>query len=70
MVKNRQRKAKLFVEHLSDPFSPHNDDHNQEVEQDLAIPTQFEVRLKVFSLKEIKDEVITLNQKRHQVSTS
>jgi len=33
-------KGKLFAEHLSEVFSPHNNDQDQEVEQDLATPIQ------------------------------
>ena len=35
------------------------------MEQDLATPIQSQERLKAFTLKEIKDEIKMLNQKRH-----
>jgi hypothetical protein len=41
------------VEHLSEVFSPHNNDPNQEVEQGLATPIHQHERLKPFTLKEI-----------------
>ena len=60
----------LFAEHLSEVFSPHNNDKDQEVEQDLATPIQTQERLKALTVKEIKDEIKMLNQKkRQQVST-
>jgi len=52
------------VEHLSAVFSPHNNDQDHEVEQDLATPIQSQERLKAFTLKEIKEEIKMLNQKR------
>jgi len=54
--------GKLFAEHLSDVFSPNNNDQDQEVEQDVATPIQSQERLKAFTLKEIKDDVKMLNQ--------
>jgi len=68
-TKGDKEKAELFAEHLSEVFSPHNNDQNQGVEQDLATPIQLQERLKTFTLKDIKDEMKTLNQKKHQVST-
>jgi hypothetical protein len=58
------QKAELFAEHLSEVFSPHNNDQDQEAEQDLATPIQSQERLKTFTLKEIKDEIKMLNQKK------
>jgi len=58
------QKAELFVEHLSEFFSPHNNDQDQEAEQDLATPIQTQERLKTFTLKEIKDEIKMSNQKK------
>jgi len=57
MGKKWQGKAELFAEYLSEVFSPHNNDQDQEVEQDLATPIQSQERLKAFTLKEIKDEI-------------
>jgi len=54
-AKSDKQKAKLFAEYLSEVFSPHNNDQDQEVEQDLATAIQLQERLKAFTLKEIKD---------------
>ena len=67
--KATRKKAELFAEHLSEVFSPHNNDQDQGVEQDLATPVQSQERLKTFTLKEIKDEIKMLDKKRHQAST-
>ena len=49
MGKSDQEKAELvFAEHLSEVFSPHYNDQDQEVEQDLATPIQSQERLKAF----------------------
>ena len=69
-AKSDKDKVDLFAEHLSEVFSPHNNDQNQEVEQDLATPIQQQEGLKPFTLKEIKNEITKLNQKRHQELTS
>jgi hypothetical protein len=53
----------LFAEHLSEVFSPHNNDQDQEVEQNLATPIQSQERLTTFTLKEIKDGIKMLYQK-------
>jgi hypothetical protein len=60
-AKSDKEKAELFAEHLSEVFSPNNNDQDQEVEQDLATPFQSQERLKAFTLKEIKDEIQMLN---------
>ena len=39
-AKSDKEKAELFAEHLSKVFPPHINDHDQEVEQDLATPIQ------------------------------
>jgi hypothetical protein len=41
-----------------------SDDQDQEVEQDLATPIPSQERLKVFTLKEINDEIKILDQKK------
>ena len=56
--------AELFAEHLFEVFCPHNNDQVQEAEQDPATATQPQERLKAFALKEIKDEIQMLNQKK------
>ena len=63
-AKSDKEKAELFAEHFPEFFSPHNNDQDQEVEQDLATPIQSEERLKAFTLKEIKDEIKMLKQKK------
>jgi hypothetical protein len=74
-VKSNKEKADLFAEHLSEVFSPHNNDPDQEVEHELAkhiqlaTHIQLQKRLKALTLQEITDEIKTLNQKRHQVTT-
>jgi hypothetical protein len=50
-AKSDKEKAEIFAEHLSEVFSPHNNDQNQKVEQDLATPTQTQERLQIFILK-------------------
>jgi hypothetical protein len=62
--KTDREKAELLAEHLFDVFSPHNNDQDQEVEQDLATPIQSQEHLKAFILKEIIDEIKMLNQKK------
>ena len=63
-AKNDKEKAKLFAEHLSEVFSPHNNDPNPEVEQDLATPIHQHERLKPFTLNQIKNEIAKLNHKK------
>jgi hypothetical protein len=53
-AKSDKEKAVLFAEHLSEVFSPHNNDQDQEMKQDLATPMQTQERLKAFTSKEIK----------------
>jgi len=62
--KSDKEKAGLLAEHLSEVFSPNDNDQNQEVEQDLTTPIQSQERIKAFTLKEIKDEIKMLNQKK------
>ena len=63
--KKRQRKSGLFAEHLSEVFSPHDDDDpNPEVEQDLPTPIHQHERLKPFTLNEIENEITKLNHKK------
>jgi hypothetical protein len=52
--KSDKEKPEIFADHLSEVFSPHNNYQDQEVEQDLATPIQWQERLKTFTLKEIK----------------
>ena len=69
-AKSDKKKAELFAEHLSEVFSSHNNEQDQEVEQDLATPIQSQEGLKAFNLKEIKDEIKMLTpppQKRQQI---
>jgi hypothetical protein len=61
-AKSNKEKAELLAEHLSEVFSPHNNDQDQEVEQDLATPTEMQVCLKVVTLKELPNEIKMLNQ--------
>jgi hypothetical protein len=57
-AKSDKEKAELFAEHLSKVFSPHNND------QHLATPIQSQEHFKTFTLKEIKDEIKMLKQKK------
>ena len=57
-------KADLIAEHLSQVLTPHNNDQNQEVEQELETPIHQLDRLKPFTLKEIKNEIKKLNHKK------
>jgi hypothetical protein len=66
MGKKRQGKNWLFAEHLLDVFSPHINDTDQEVEHELATLIQSQKRLKVFTLRELKDVIKTLNQTKAQ----
>jgi hypothetical protein len=68
-AKSDEEKAELFAEHLSEVFSPHNNDQGQKVKQELATPIQSQERLKALTLKEIKEEIKMLTKKRHRVST-
>jgi hypothetical protein len=61
-AKSEKEKVELFAEYLSEVFSPHNNDQDQEVEQHLATVIQSQERLKAFTLKEIKDEIKILNK--------
>ena len=56
-AKSDKEKAELFAEHLSDVFSPHNNDLDQEVERDLITPIQSQECLQTFTLKEIHQNV-------------
>jgi hypothetical protein len=58
-AKSDKEKADLFAEHLSEVFSPHNKDQDQDVERDLTTHTQPPRNLQAFTLREIKK----LNQK-------
>jgi len=60
------KEKELFAEHLFEVFSPHNNDQDQEMEQDLATPIQSQGRLNAFTLKE-KMKSKRLKKKRHQV---
>jgi len=64
MGKKLQQEAELFAEYLYEVFSAHNNDQEEEVEQDLATPIQSQERLKAVTLKEIKDQIKILNQKK------
>ena len=59
-----KEKADLFAEHLSEVFTPHNNDQDKEVEQELETPIHQQDRLKPFTLKEFKNEIIKLNHKK------
>jgi len=63
-IKSDKEKAELFAECLSEVFSPHDNDQDQEVEQDLDTPIQLQEHLKAFTLKEINYEIKMLNQKK------
>jgi len=67
MNKKGQGKSKLFAQHISEFFSPHNNDQDQEVQQDLATHIQLQESLKAFTLNEIKDEIKMLNKKNTPV---
>ena len=49
------------MQDFSEVFCPHNNVHDQEVEQDLATPIRSQECLKAFTL-EMKDEIKILNQ--------
>jgi len=40
MGKGDKKNVEIFSEHLSDVFSPNNNDQDQGVEKDLAMPIQ------------------------------
>jgi len=63
-AKSDKEKADLFAEHLSEVCTPHYNDQNQEVEQELKTPIHQQDRLKPFTLKEIKNEIKKLNHKK------
>jgi len=63
-AKSDKEKADLFAEHLSEVFSPHNSDQDQDVERDLAKHTQPPENLQAFTLREIKNEITMLNSRR------
>jgi hypothetical protein len=50
-TKSDKEKVALFAEHLSEVLSPHNNDQDQEVEQDLAAAIQSQERLKAITLR-------------------
>jgi len=56
-AKSDKGKADLFAEHLSEVFTPYNNDQNHEVEQELEIHIHQQDRLKPFTLKEIKKKL-------------
>jgi hypothetical protein len=63
-AKSDKEKADLFAEHLSEVFSPHNNDQHPDVERDLATHTQPPENLQAFTLREIKNEIRMLNSRR------
>jgi len=63
-AKSDKEKSELFSVHLSEDLSPRNNNQGQEVEQDLATPTQSQERITAFTSKEIKGEIKMLNQKK------
>jgi len=42
MDKSEKEKDELFIYHLSEVFSPHNNDQDQEVEQDIATTVKWQ----------------------------
>jgi hypothetical protein len=54
----------MFAEHPVEVFSPHNNDHDQEVEQNTETLIPPAHRLRVFTLNEIRDVIQTSNPKR------
>ena len=63
-AKSDKQKAHLFAEHLSEVFTPHNNDLDQDVERDLATHIQPPEHLKAFTLKELKNKIKTLHPRR------
>jgi len=57
MGKKRQERSWNIRRTSFRSFSPHNNDYDQEVEQDLTTAIQSQERFKAFTLKEIKDEI-------------
>jgi len=60
----RDKEKELFAENIYEVFSLLNNDQHQEVEQGLATPIQSQESLNALTLKEIKDEIKMLNQKK------
>jgi hypothetical protein len=60
-AKSDKEKADLFAEHLSEVFTPHNNDLDQDVEQDLATHIQPPEHVKAFTLKELKNKIEMLH---------
>ena len=63
-AKSDKEKADLFAEHLSEVFSPHNNDQDPDVERDLTTHTQPPENLQAFTLRETKNELRMLNSRR------
>jgi hypothetical protein len=63
-TKRDKGKADFFAEHLSEVFTPHNNDQDHEVGQALATHTQPPESLPVFTLREIQNEIRILNPHR------
>jgi len=63
-AKSDKEKADLFAEHLSEVFTPHNNNQSQEVEQELKSLIHQQDRLKPFTLKDIKNGIKKLNNKK------
>jgi len=63
-AKSDKEKAELFVEHLSEVFSPHNNDQDPDLERDLTTEKQSPENLQAFTLREIKNEIRKLNSRR------
>ena len=63
-AKSDKEKAVLFVEHLSEVFSPHNKDQDPDLVRDLTTETQSPENLQAFTLREIKNEIRKLNSGR------
>ena len=63
-AKNDQEKAELFAEHLTEVFTPLNNNRDVNVDQILNLPIQDLEHPKRFNPKEIREEIHRLNTKK------
>jgi hypothetical protein len=64
-AKSDLEKAKKFVDHLSQVFTPQNSEHhhnNDEIQKFLDAPCQISLPIKAFSPREVRHVIIKVNQ--------
>jgi hypothetical protein len=63
-ARSNQEKAELFAKHLTQTYSPHSDESDDDIEQELSLPEVVEEQLRPLKLHEMKYEIKMLNPKK------